>query len=197
MCRGKLIRFFCPESNKQISLCPTYDAVGGVIHAYRKIWRKSEFRCCGGHDGECTDCPALHKPGHVEVINAWGVHCNDCGARMRMEIEAVMEAAADSSDNEDPMDETDAGLIIEHIDDEIYMPEHVDEDEYKDDVEVDDFYMPEHEDEDDSTVCDDDICDCAECTKARLKRRSNRGITYDDNGSSSSGTIPGAKSRSG
>ena len=204
MCKGKLIRFFCPEANKETSLCPTYNVAAGMLCEYRKIWRKSEFRCCGDHYGECTQCPALYKPGHITVVDAWGVPCSYCGARMRKEIEVMMETRSDSVD---PMDEAvaDASSVAEQtateVDDDAYMPEHVDEDEDKDEDEDEDedrdedededrdeddmepkhnLYMPEDDDEDacDFTMGDDDICDCPECTNERLNGRPNESTTY-------------------
>ncbi|KAH6635973.1 hypothetical protein F5144DRAFT_591278 [Chaetomium tenue] len=97
MCTGKLIRFFCPEAGKHNKLCPSYNATGRIIKDHRRVWVRTEFKCCGRHGGSCVECMDLYEPKNVTVVNAWAVLCDGCGARLRSDIKAIMDHATSSS----------------------------------------------------------------------------------------------------
>ncbi|EAQ91533.1 predicted protein [Chaetomium globosum CBS 148.51] len=105
MCTGKLIRFFCPEARKENKLCPNYNTTSGVIKDHRKVWMHSEFKCCGRHAGPCVECEDLYEPKNVKVVNAWAVLCDGCGARLRSDIKAIMDAVDATSDSENLSDQ--------------------------------------------------------------------------------------------
>ncbi|AEO68756.1 uncharacterized protein THITE_2024501, partial [Thermothielavioides terrestris NRRL 8126] len=88
MCRGRYIRFLCPESLAGNPQCPHYDPATGNVHVFASLWQQMAWVCCGNHAGDCVTCPALFAdPAAIEVFDACALACDPCGARLMRELE--------------------------------------------------------------------------------------------------------------
>jgi hypothetical protein len=82
MCTGKFVRSFCPQAIAANPLCPHFN-VFQEMTPYAQVWVQTKFVCCGGHFGDCVQCPMLYIPGNIEYQDGIGVECPACSARLR------------------------------------------------------------------------------------------------------------------
>ncbi len=86
MCKGKLVRFTCPNGLVHNPNCPTYNKATGLVEPFSSYWVESRFQCCAKHAGPCQECPLLHQvPGNIELKEDVSDECDKCALITRMD----------------------------------------------------------------------------------------------------------------